>query len=42
VAARFNCIQGGSWKVEDVAPIARRIADFGWHVQVYARPSQIV
>jgi predicted TIM-barrel fold metal-dependent hydrolase len=42
VAARFNCIQGGPWKIEDVAPIARRIADFGWHVQVYARPSQIV
>jgi predicted TIM-barrel fold metal-dependent hydrolase len=42
VAARFNCIQGGPWTVEDIAPIARRIADFGWHVQVYARPSQIV
>jgi predicted TIM-barrel fold metal-dependent hydrolase len=42
VAARFNCVQGGPWKAEDIAPIARRIADFGWHVQVYARPHQIV
>jgi len=42
VAARFNCIQGGPWKVEDMAAIAHRIADFGWHVQVYARPAQIV
>lgn len=42
VAARFNCIQGGPWTVEDMAPIARRIADFGWHVQVYANPRQLV
>lgn len=42
VAARFNCIQGGPWKVDDIGPIARRIADFGWHVQVYARPSLVV
>jgi predicted TIM-barrel fold metal-dependent hydrolase len=42
VGARFNCVQGGPWKVEDIAPIAHHIADFGWHVQVYARPSQIV
>jgi len=42
VAARFNCIQGGPWKIEDMAPIARRIADFGWHVQIYAAPAQIV
>ena len=42
VAARFNFIQGGPWKREDVAPIARRIADFGWHVQVYATPDQVV
>lgn len=42
VAARFNCVQGGPWKVEDIAPIAARIADFGWHVQVYARPAQVL
>jgi len=42
VAARFNCVQGGPWKVEDIKPIARRVADFGWHVQIYARASQIV
>ncbi|MGE0800289.1 MAG: amidohydrolase family protein [Lautropia sp.] len=41
VAARFNFIQGGPWKIEDVAPIAHRIADFGWHVQVYASPTLI-
>lgn len=41
VAARFNCIQGGPWKTEDIAPIARRIADFDWHVQIYATPKQI-
>jgi predicted TIM-barrel fold metal-dependent hydrolase len=41
VAVRFNCIQGGPWKIEDIAPIARRVADFGWHVQVYASPRQI-
>ena len=41
VGARFNFIQGGPWKVEDVAPVARRIADFGWHVQVYAAPNQV-
>jgi predicted TIM-barrel fold metal-dependent hydrolase len=42
VAARFNCIQGGPWTLDDIAPIAHRIAEFGWHVQVYARPQQIV
>lgn len=42
VAARFNCVQGGPWTVDDIAPIARRIADFGWHVQVYGRPERIV
>jgi D-galactarolactone isomerase len=42
VGARFNCVQGGPWKVEDIMPIAHRIADFGWHVQIYARPGQIV
>ncbi|HEY4167539.1 MAG TPA: amidohydrolase family protein [Reyranella sp.] len=42
VAARFNCVQGGAWKIEDIVPIGRRVADFGWHVQIYARPSQIV
>ena len=42
VAARFNCIQGGPWTVEDIAPIAHRIAEFGWHMQVYAHPQQIV
>ena len=41
VGARFNFIQGGPWKIEDVAPIARRVADFGWHVQIYAGPRQI-
>lgn len=41
VAVRFNFIQGGPWKIEDVAPIAHRVADFGWHVQIYARPSQV-
>lgn len=42
VGARFNCIQGGPWKVEDIRPIAHRVADFGWHVQIYAAPGQIV
>lgn len=42
VAARFNCVQGGPWKIEDIVPIARRVADFGWHIQIYARPHQIV
>jgi len=42
VGARFNCVQGGPWKIEDIAPIARRVADFGWHIQIYARPAQIV
>lgn len=42
VAVRFNCVQGGPWKVEDIAPIARRVADFGWHIQVYAVPGQVV
>lgn len=42
VGARFNCVQGGPWQVADIAPIAQRVADFGWHVQIYARPSQIV
>jgi predicted TIM-barrel fold metal-dependent hydrolase len=41
VAVRFNCIQGGPWTIEDIAPIARRVADFRWHVQVYGRPRQI-
>jgi predicted TIM-barrel fold metal-dependent hydrolase len=41
VGVRFNCVQGGPWKVEDIAPIANRVADFGWHVQIYAMPSQV-
>lgn len=41
VAVRFNCVQGGPWKLEDIAPIARRVADFGWHVQIYAIPRLI-
>jgi predicted TIM-barrel fold metal-dependent hydrolase len=41
VGARFNFIQGGPWQLEDVAPIARRVADFGWHVQIYAAPHQV-
>src|SRR5690606_6229112 len=40
-AARFNFIQGGPWNMEDVLPIAHRIAEFGWHVQIYATPPQI-
>lgn len=42
VAARFNFIQGGPWKVEDLPGIARRVADFGWHVQIYANPKLVV
>ena len=39
---RFNLSQAGATTPEMAAPLAKRIADFGWHVQVNASSEQIV
>ena len=36
VGARANLVQGIPLGPEDVAPLARRMADLGWHLQVFA------
>lgn len=41
VGARFNFIQGGPWRVEDILPITERMADFGWHAQIYCAPRHV-
>jgi D-galactarolactone isomerase len=39
---RFNLIQAGATTFEMVEPLAKRVAAFGWHVQVNASPEQIL
>jgi predicted TIM-barrel fold metal-dependent hydrolase len=41
VGARANLVQGIPLTPADVAPLARRIADAGWHLQVFAKPETI-
>ncbi|NKE44842.1 amidohydrolase family protein [Roseomonas frigidaquae] len=41
VGARANLVQGIPLGLADVAPLARRMADLGWHMQVFASAGQI-
>jgi len=41
VGARANLVQGLPLGPADVAPLARRLADLGWHLQVFAHAAQI-
>ena len=39
---RFNLVQAGATTIEMVEPLSRRIAAFGWHVQIHMKGPQIV
>ena len=39
---RFNLVQAGATTPEMIDPLSKRIADFGWHIQVNASPEQIL
>lgn len=41
VGARANLISSPLLRPEDVAPLARRLADLGWHLQVFATADAI-
>ena len=41
VAARANLVQGVPLGPADVAPLARRLAEVGWHLQVFATADMI-
>lgn len=38
---RFNLVQAGATKVDMLEPLARRMADRGWHVQIHMKADQI-
>lgn len=38
---RFNLLQAGATPLDSLEPLAKRIAVFGWHVEVNASPEQI-
>ena len=39
---RFNLVQAGATTVEMLEPLAKRINDLGWHIQINAKPELIV
>src|SRR5258708_24465738 len=39
---RFNLVQKGATSLEMVEPLARRVHDLGWHVQIHMLGDQIV
>jgi predicted TIM-barrel fold metal-dependent hydrolase len=39
---RFNLVQSGATTPEMLRPVARKIADLGWHVQIHALHDQLV
>jgi D-galactarolactone isomerase len=39
---RFNLAQAGATTLDMLPPLAQRIADWGWHVQINALPDQIL
>lgn len=41
VGGRANLVQGIPLAPADVAPLARRMADLGWHMQIFAHAAQI-
>jgi predicted TIM-barrel fold metal-dependent hydrolase len=42
VGARANLVQGVPLTADDVAPLAARLAEIGWHLQVFATAEMIV
>lgn len=38
---RFNLVQAGATTIDMVGPLSRRVAQFGWHIQVNATADQI-
>jgi predicted TIM-barrel fold metal-dependent hydrolase len=38
---RFNVVQAGATTLDMVEPLAKHIADLGWHIQINASPEQI-
>ena len=41
VGARVNLVQGVPLSASDVAPLTRRLADLGWHLQLFASAAMI-
>ena len=39
---RFNLLQAGATTLAMLAPLSKRVAELGWHVQINASPDQIV
>ena len=39
---RFNLVQAGATTVDMLEPLAKRIHDLGWHIQINAKPDLIV
>jgi D-galactarolactone isomerase len=39
---RFNLVQAGATTVDMLEPLAKRIHDLGWHIQINAKPELIV
>jgi D-galactarolactone isomerase len=39
---RFNLAQAGATTPEMIEPLAKRIADYGWHIQINANPDKIM
>jgi predicted TIM-barrel fold metal-dependent hydrolase len=39
---RFNLVQAGATTVDMLEPLSRRVADFGWHVQIHQTGDGIV
>jgi len=39
---RFNLVQAGATTLEMLEPLAKRIHDLGWHIQINAKPELIV
>jgi predicted TIM-barrel fold metal-dependent hydrolase len=39
---RFNLVQAGATTVEMLEPLAKRIHDLGWHIQINAKPELIL
>ncbi|UFP98736.1 amidohydrolase family protein [Pseudomonas fitomaticsae] len=41
-AIRFNLGTGSATTVEMIEPLAKRIADLGWHIEVHTRPDELI
>jgi D-galactarolactone isomerase len=39
---RFNLVQAGATTVDMLEPLAKRIHDLGWHIQINAKPELII